>query len=158
MSERKPGARLPLSRRAVVVAPAAVFLRASPVPPCTAKSLCDAWLANNTEAYRLAGRWSEVEAWLVRHRRWFKLTEGERDALPEARELTEIDRRLSQLFAERDALLRELPSTKANTADGLAAKLRVLRELVHPADHPETNALVESVIADVLALPARAAL
>lgn len=114
---------------------------------------CERWLATNTEAERLQGRWAKLEHHLVSQHRWYKLTERQRCALPAAQELFDIDERLEVLHAERDALLHRLPTLRATTRSGIAAKLAVAAVILPPEDHEDAHYLIASILRDLKMMP-----
>lgn len=112
------------------------------------------WLALNAEAERLQSRWGQLEDALVRHHRWYKLTERERCRLPAGQELFDIDERMDALDAEREAALKRLPMLQAKTKAGLAAKLAVAAIAISPADHEDEHNLIASILRDLKLMPA----
>jgi len=88
----------------------------------------------------------------VKERSWGQLTTAERQALPWARELRDIDGCLEVLFEKRDALLAAVPATGSSTLESVIAKLAVTERLIWPDDHPEAHALIAGSVQDLLAL------
>lgn len=111
------------------------------------------WLALNAEAERLQSRWGDLEDVLVRHHRWYKLTERERCRLPAGQELFDIDERMDALDDEREATLKRLPTLQAKTRAGLAAKLAVAAIAISPDDHVDEHSLIASILRDLKMMP-----
>lgn len=111
------------------------------------------WLALNVETERLQSRWGQLEDALVRHHRWYKLTERERCQLPAGQELFDIDERLDALDDEREAALKRLPMLQAKTKAGLAAKLAVAAIAISPDDHEDEHNLIASILRDLKMMP-----
>jgi len=113
---------------------------------------CARWLRLNAHIERLQARWARLEAWLVKEHSWGQLTSAERQALPGAQELRDIDGCLEVLFEKRDALLAAVPATGSLTLESVIAKLAVTERLIWPEDHPEAHALIAGSVQDLLAL------
>jgi len=150
--------RLPkLTRRSVIAGTSVASLAgtksasASPISDEGAKT-CARWLRLNAHIERLQARWARLESWLVKERSWGQLTTAERQALPWARELRDIDGCLEVLFEKRDALLAAVPATGSSTLESVIAKLAVTERLIWPDDHPEAHALIAGSVQDLLAL------
>lgn len=111
------------------------------------------WLALNAETERLQSRWGQLEDALVRHHRWYKLTERERCRLPAGQELFDIDERMDALDDEREAALKRLPMLQAKTKAGLAAKLAVAAIAISPYDHEDEHNLIASILRDLKMMP-----
>ena len=155
--------RLPkLTRRSVIAGTSVASLggigsaAATPVSDEAAKT-CARWLRLNAHIERLQARWSRLEAWLVKEHSWGQLTTAERQALPWARELRDIDGCLDVLFEKRDSLLASVPATGASTLESVIAKLAVTERLIWPDDHPEAHALIAGSVQDLLSLAGRGA-
>jgi len=88
----------------------------------------------------------------VKEHSWGQLTAAERQALPWAQELRDIDGCLDLLFVKRDALLAAMPAAGSPTLESVIAKLAVTARLIWPDDHPEAHALIAGSIQDLLAL------
>ena len=88
---------------------------------------------------------------------WGQLTTAERQALPWARELRDIDGCLEVLFEKRDALLAAVPATGSASLESVIAKLAVTERLIWPDDHPEAHALIAGSVQDLLSLAGRGA-
>ncbi len=93
---------------------------------------CAEWLALDAEINRLGLRWSDLEAILVRQKRWERMTPEERGELLPSKEMDAIDEQLKPLFDQREAWLDALPLVRARDINGVAAKLEVaLQVMVH---------------------------
>ena len=71
----------------------------------------------------LLRRWSDREAWLGKHRDWFRLSDDEQKRLPEAQLLYAIDADYERCTRESVRVLRRLRSVPAVTIDGAIAQL-----------------------------------
>jgi len=118
---------------------------------------CVRWLRLNAHIERLQARWARLEAWLVKEHSWGQLTAAERQALPWAQELRDIDGCLDVLFEKRDALLAAMPATGSPNLESVIAKLAVTERLIWPDDHPEAHALIAGSVQDLLVLARRGA-
>lgn len=106
---------------------------------------CAAFLAVDFRIERLTERWGDLETTaMTAHRKWWDLPEDQRRALPEGREMAEIDETLKGLFRERERLLKALPELATRGADGLLGKLVVAARAIHPDDEP----LIHDLLAD----------
>jgi hypothetical protein len=155
--------RLPkITRRAVIAGTSVASLggvkaaSATTVTDGGAKT-CARWLRLNAHIERLQTRWGRLEAWLVKEHSWLQLTVAERQALPWAQELDDIDGCLDLLFEKRDALLAAMPAAGSPTLESVIAKLAVTERLIWPDDHPEAHALIAGSVQDLLALSRRGA-
>lgn len=93
---------------------------------------CAEWMALDAEVDRLGLRWSDLEAILVRQKRWERMTPEERGELLPSEEMAAIDAQLKPLFEQREAWLEALPKVRARDMHGVAAKLEVaLQVMVH---------------------------
>lgn len=158
--------RLPeLSRRAVIAGTSVVaFGAAKPaapaaIPSAVARAASDEgtrrfanWLAIDAKIDRLQTRWAKLEAWLAREHGWFKLSPVERQALPWAKELRDIDGCLDVLFEKRDALLESLPASGSVSLESVIARLAVVERLICRDDHPEGHALIAEARRDLVAM------
>jgi hypothetical protein len=104
------------------------------------------------ENERLHRRWGDVEAWLADNHDWFKLTEEQQRALPEARKLNDIDRRFAALKKERPRAMRRLRRTPAKSLAGAMGKLRVVVAAIEPDEFPSAYRLLKATIRDLSAL------
>ena len=140
--------RLPLSRRDMIAASFAVGEAPAPAAD-PALAAAEAWLAAEAETHRLVRRWGVREAWLAAHLPWVALSDAERRALPQARELYEIDARLAVLAQARSALLARLARLPAATPRGLAGKAAVAAAAVCPDDLPVEHRLLAGLARDL---------
>lgn len=109
-------------------------------------------LALHRENERLHRRWGDAEAWLADNHEWFKLTEAQQRALPEARKLYDIDQRFAALKIERPRAMRHLRRTPAQSLAGAIGKLRVVAAAIEPDEFPSAYRLLEATIRDLNAL------
>lgn len=109
-------------------------------------------LALHRENERLHRRWGAAEAWLADNHNWFKLTEAQQRALPEARKLYDIDQRFAMLKKERPRAMRRLRRTPATSLAGAIGKLRVVVAAIEPDEFPSAYRLLEATIRDLNAL------
>lgn len=159
--------RLPdLSRRALLAGTSvAAFAAAKPVsvaakiPSATALAAsdegttrCANWLAIDARIARLQARWGRLESWLAKNHNWFNVGPAERQALPWAKELHDIDGCLDVLFEKREALLETLPDSGAASVESVMARLAVVERLIWADDHPEAHALIVGCRRDLAAL------
>lgn len=157
------------SRRALIAGAAATPLLAAaggtlptrpiaPEPPTEgipidpAVELARQCLALHRENERLHRHWGDAEAWLADNYDWFKLTEAQQRALPEARKLYDIDRRFAALKQERPRAMRRLRRTPAKSLAGAIGKLRVVVAAIEPDEFPSAYRLLEATIRDLNAL------
>lgn len=159
MSERPDKARASArpdgpSRRALIggatVAP--LLLEGSIVIADPAVIACENWLALRAEHERLARRWSRLEAKLAREHNYLGLSRRKQRALPEARELDDIDDQLEELHEQQRTLLAVLPTLAATSALGLAGKLAVAAVEVCPEENEEAHHLIASILRDLKAM------
>lgn len=124
-----------VSRRVVIGATSAapvVASASSSAVPDPAIARCAEWMALDAEIDRLGLRWSDLEAILVREKRWERMTPEERVALSPTQEMDAIDAQLGPLFERWEAWLEALPAVRASDIHGVVAKLEVaLRVMVH---------------------------
>lgn len=124
-----------VSRRVVIGAASAAPVvggagGSAPSDPAVAR--CTEWLTLDAEIDRLGLRWSDVEAILVRQKRWERMTPEERGELLPSEEMDAIDKEMEPLFEQREAWLEALPAVRATDIHGVVAKLEVaLRVMVH---------------------------
>lgn len=124
-----------VSRRVVIGAASATPVvggagGSAPSDPAVAR--CAEWMALDAEIDRLGLRWSDLEAILVRQKRWERMTPEERGELLPSEEMDAIDKQMEPLFEQREAWLVALPAVRANDMHGVVAKLEVaLRVMVH---------------------------
>lgn len=103
----------------------------------------------------LLRRWSDHEAWLGKHRNWFRLSDAEQKRLPEAQLLYAIDAEYERCTREGVRLLRRLRAVPAVTVEGAIAKLSIAAEAIEPDDYPSAHYVLQSAIADLQAIQAR---
>lgn len=158
--------RLPeLSRRALIAGTSVVAFGAAKaaapaaIPSAVALAAsdegtrrCANWLAIDAKIDRLQTRWAKLETWLAREHGWFKLSPTERQALPWAKELRDIDGCLDVLFEKRDALLEGLPASGSVSLESVVARLAVAERLICRDDHPEGHALIAGARRDLVAM------
>lgn len=113
---------------------------------------CENWLALRAEHERLARRWSSLEAKLAREHNYLSLSRRQQRALPEARELDDIDDQLEELHEQQQTLLAVLPTFAAISALGLAGKLAVAAVEVCPEENEEAHHLIASILRDLKAM------
>ncbi|WP_395444136.1 hypothetical protein [Caulobacter sp. UC70_42] len=124
-----------VSRRVVIGAASAAPVAAGAgggalADPAVAR--CAEWMALDAEIDRLGLRWSDLEAILVRQKRWERMTPEERGEMLPSEEMAAIDAQLKPLFEQREAWLEALPAVRAIDMHGVAAKLEVaLQVMVH---------------------------
>jgi hypothetical protein len=100
----------------------------------------------------LLRRWSDREAWLGKHRDWFRLSDDEQKLLPEAQLLYAIDAEYERCTRECTRVLRRLRNVPAETVEGAIAKLSIAVEAIEPDDHAGAHRVLLSAIADLRAL------
>jgi hypothetical protein len=103
----------------------------------------------------LLRRWSDHEAWLGKHRDWFRLSDDEQKQLPEAQLLYAIDAEYEQCTRECARVLRRLRSVPAVTVEGAIAKLSIATEAIEPDDYPSAHRVLLSAITDLRTLQPR---
>jgi hypothetical protein len=152
MSEGK-AKRTAVSRRALIgAATAAPVLGNANGMSAAADDLvvrCASFVAIDIRTGRLVRRWGDLESEAFKLPGWFKLSKEEQLALPQGREMAEIDRMLSSLFEQREKLLAELPAVAANDPTGVAAKIAVAARAVDPEDHEEAHNLIAGAARDL---------
>ena len=153
-----------VSRRRLIAAAATAPLLGAAAGPASAAAppasaaedpvveLARQCLALQRENGRLIRRWGDVEAWLSDNHDWFKLTEAERQALPAARKLYDIDDRLEFLRKERPRAMRGLRKTPATSLDGAIGKLEVVAAGIEPDEFPSAFRLLKATIGDLRVL------
>ena len=113
---------------------------------------CNQFLALEARIRRLQTRWGRLESWLDQEHGWMRLTQAERSALPQAKELRDIDGMLDALFEKRNDLLDELPSTEQVSLDGVIAKLAVVETLLWREDFPAVYELITQSRQDLITM------
>ena len=112
-------------------------------------SICEALLAGEAEASSLAGLWGKLESHMVKHHNWCGISEQEQRALPGAKEMHEIEARLTILSREREKILPLLPAMAATDRSTMILKLKVVLMLLLPDEHPEARTLLDSALRDL---------
>lgn len=164
-SQREKGgaARLPeLSRRAVITGTSIMALgvpmSSAPLPAAASAAhdevteRCKQWLAVNAEIERLQARWAKLESWLVREHSWFQLSPAEKQALPKARELCDIQGCLDRLTEQRGRLLEAIPASGPPSLEAVITRLTVVERLIWADDYPEVHPLITKAHQDLIAL------
>jgi hypothetical protein len=145
--------RTAVSRRTLIgAATAAPVLANAGGDATTADDLivrCASFVAIDIRVGRLVRRWGDLESEAFKLPGWYKLSKEEQLALPQGREMAEIDQILSSLFEQREKLLAELPAVAANDPTGVAAKIAVAARAVDPEDHEETHHLIAGAARDL---------
>jgi hypothetical protein len=157
MSRRPPkalaNARLDIfSRRQLIAGGAVAPFADSNLAVDPAHAACADWLARDVERVSLIARWQALETVLAREHDWHRLTLRQRKRLPQAAELDAIDDRLDVLSEESRQLLAALPTLRAITISGIAAKLKVATIEVRPEENEEAHKLIASIARDFSAL------
>ncbi|WP_148205778.1 hypothetical protein [Hyphomonas neptunium] len=160
MSRRSPGdenaapcAQCGLSRRELMAGSASLALSAGipgaadPVIP-----VCQKWLRLNAKQDALTLRWQKLESFVGREYNWFRLSEAERQLVPEAAEMAAIDQSVDALFNTRQDILSRLPDIKATSLYGVSLKLSVATASVLPDENTEAHALLQSTLNDLSSL------
>jgi len=147
-----------ISRRGVVagvsVAPLVAGL-ASPIAPVDpALAICQRWLAVEEEQRRLMAEWGTLEGWLIKKRKWYRLSSDERASIPEGARLAEIDARLDVLEEENQTLLKAMRPAPAKSLQAVIANLSVAGRLIFEEDHPEAHGLIVRAVRDLAKLSA----
>jgi hypothetical protein len=101
---------------------------------------------------RLLRQWGDREAWLIDNRNWFKFSDAEQRALPEAQLLYAIDDEYERCERAGVRIIRRLRSVPALTADGAAAKLSVVADVIEADDYPSAHRVLLSAIEDLRAM------
>jgi len=159
-SRRRTGGedvRLPdITRRSVISAATAAPVLANTGEPAAAEDdlivRCASFVAIDIRVGRLVRRWGDLESEAFKLPGWLKLSKDEQLALPQGREMADIDRMLSSLFEQRMKLLEELPGITANDPTGVAAKIAVAARAVDPEDHEEAHHLIAGAARDLAAM------
>ena len=114
--------------------------------------LCGHYADLVRHGYGLLRRWSDREAWLGKHRDWFRLSDDEQKRLPEGQLLYAIDAEYERCTRDCVRVLRRLRSIPAVTVEGAIAKLSVAAEAIEPDDYPSAHRVLLSAISDLRAL------
>lgn len=160
MSRRSPGdenaapcAQCGLSRRELIAGSASLALLAGKTGTADPViSVCQNWLRLNAEQDALTLRWQELENFVGREYNWFRLSEAERQLVPEAAEMAAIDQSVNALFNTRQDILLRLPDIKAMSLYGVSLKLSVAAASVLPDENAEAHALLRSTLNDLTSL------
>jgi hypothetical protein len=161
MSSRRKAGSAPAclsqpSRRAVLAGgsatPLVAGLAPASVPGDPALAICQRWLAVDVERRRLQLEWGSLEGWLIEKRKWFRLSDDEKAAIPEGARLAEIDARLDVLEEEDQALLKAMRPTPAKSVEAVIANLSVAGGLIFEEDHPEAHGLIVRAVRDLAVL------
>lgn len=159
-SEGKAGAenQSAISRRLAISAVAITPLITSLIPGSATGdpnlAICQQWIAMDVEHRQLLAEWGTLEGWLIKNRRWFRLSPNERAAVPEGARLSQIEARLDVLETESNALLRAMRPAPAKSVEAIIANLSVAGCLIFEEDHPEAHGLIVRAVRDLAKLGA----
>ncbi|AZS20725.1 hypothetical protein CSW63_08740 [Caulobacter sp. FWC26] len=117
-------------------------------------AICQRWIAMDIEHRQLLAEWGTLEGWLIRHRRWFRLSPDERAAVPEGARLAQIEARLDVLETDSNALLKAMRPAPAKSVEAIIANLAVAGRLIFEEDHPEAHGLIVRAVRDLAKLGA----
>lgn len=163
MSSRRKAGSAPArvsepSRRAVLAGASAAPLIGGPMPLCATidpqLAICQQWIAIDVEHRRLLAEWGTLEGWLIKNRRWFRLSPGERAAVPEGARFSQIEARLDELESESHVLLKAMRPAPAKSVEAVIANLSVAGRLIFEEDHPEAHGLIVRAVRDLAKLSA----
>jgi len=115
-------------------------------------AICHHWLAIDAEQRQLQLEWGTLEGWLIKNRKWYRLTSEQRAAIPEGTRLAEINARLDVLEVEGQALLKAMRPKPAKSIEAVVANLSVAARLIFVEDHPEAHGLITRAVRDLAAL------
>lgn len=150
------GTRLPaITRRSILGAASAAPVVTGTdkiARPADAVASAAAFLAVDIEINRLLGRWATLERYVIENHRWFELSRAERQALPEAREMFEIDDAIEPLFRRREKLLPRVAEAAARDPNGIAAKLAVAAIEIHPDENEVMHRLLDGALRELAAM------
>lgn len=113
---------------------------------------CQAWICLDTEYEALIQRWQKLESHVVREYNWFRLSEAERQLVPEAPEMSAIEARLGPMLESRNERLARLQHMRAASLQGILLKVAIAVKSVPADENPEAHALVKSTLDDLRAL------
>ena len=137
------------SRRALLGAAAfAPVLGGGPLAANDTVARCADWIALDLKIDRLAQRWARLETLMARKHHWFAPTPAERQALPGASEMFEIDEVLEALSRQREQMLQPLSRLQADTLHGVASKLAVAARLMLQEENP-AHPFVDSAVREL---------
>lgn len=108
-------------------------------------AVCARWLAIDTEIDQLSRNWAALETRMAREFSWLSLSQVERQALPQAAEMFEIEERLDRLSDEREHRLTSLAKLKAKDLHGVASKLAVAARVLRHEDGPAHQLVADAV-------------
>lgn len=150
--------RSAISRRGAIAGVAMASLAAGPNPTsmrCDPNlAICQQWIAMDVEHRQLLAEWGTLEGWLIRHRRWFRLSPDERAAVAEGARLSQIEARLDELETESHVLLKAMRPAPAKSVEAIIANLAVAGRLIFEEDHPEAHGLIVRAVRDLAKLGA----
>lgn len=127
---------------------ASVKLVVQPIDATPIETLARNWRTIFGEEADLAREWDEMERWLVKYRKWAKLSDADRGSIPEGKELLAMETRLSQLEERREAVLAALSATPASTVGGILSKLRILIDIAS-FEQPAAKVLLDAVVQEL---------
>lgn len=113
---------------------------------------CEAWIRLDTEYEALIQRWQKLESRVVREYNWFRLSEAERQLVPEAPEMSAIEARLGPILESRYERLARLQHMRAANLQGVLLKVAIAVKSVPTDENPEAHALLKSTLDDLRAL------
>lgn len=163
MSSRRKAGSAPArlsepSRRAVLAGASMAPLVGGLAPPGATSdpnlSICQQWIAMDVEHRQLLAEWGTLEGWLIRHRRWFRLSPDERAAVAEGARLSQIEARLDVLETDSNVLLKAMRPAPAKSVEAIIANLSVAGRLIFEEDHPEAHGLIIRAVRDLTKLGA----
>ena len=108
----------------------------------------------DVEHRQLLAEWGTLEGWLIKNRRWFRLSPDERAAVPEGARFSQIEARLDELEIESHVLIKAMRPTPAKSVEAVIANLSVAGRLVFEEDHPEAHGLIVRAVRDLTKLSA----
>lgn len=146
------------SRRAVLAGattiPVTAGLASPSAPGDPALAIAQQWIAVDAEQRSLLAEWGNLEGWLIKNRRWFRLSADERAAVPEGARLAEIEAWLDVLEEESQILLKAMRPAPAKSVEAVIVNLSVARGLIFEEDHPEAHGLIVRAVRDLAKLSA----
>ena len=147
-----------ISRRGAIAGGAMVSLAIGPNPTSTLCdpnfAICQQWIAMDVEHRQLLAEWGTLEGWLIKNRRWFRLSPDERAAVPEGARFSQIEARLDELEIEGHVLLKAMRPAPAKSVEAVIANLSVAGRLIFEEDHPEAHGLIVRAVRDLVKLSA----
>ncbi len=108
----------------------------------------------DVEHRQLLAEWGTLEGWLIKNRRWFRLSPDERAAVPEGARFSQIEARLDVLETESHVLLKAMRPAPAKSVEAVIANLSVAGRLIFEEDHPEAHGLIVRAVRDLAKLSA----